>query len=101
MDLREENKDLKEKLAVAEEYVLDKSVRWKKDDAEREQPFCPVCYAKGRIIPLQKLWEGRPKTQSLWHCPNKDCDKTFNPWDHQERYSDPEPIHPFFTPERF
>jgi len=101
LDLREENRDLKEKLTVAKEYILDKSVYWKKDDTNQDQPFCPSCYAKGKIVPLQKLWEGRPKTQSPWRCPNKECGTTFNPWDHKENYADSEPVTPFFTPQRF
>jgi hypothetical protein len=84
LDLKDENRTLREKLAKSEDYVLDKSVHWKKEDENRDQPFCPVCFAKGREIPLQKTWEGRVKSQSLWSCPDKSCTGLFNPWDYKE-----------------
>lgn len=98
LNLRDENRAIKEKLAMAEEFVLGKSVRWKKEDADLDQPFCPACYAKGQTIPLQKTWEGRPKTQSLWSCPNKSCGATFNPWDYKEPDSPSPTFQPFYTP---
>jgi DNA-binding protein H-NS len=86
-ELKENNQLLAQQLKERDDFVLDKSVRWLKSDSNQDQPFCPVCYAKGNIVPLQKTWEGRGKTQSIWNCPNKDCNATFNPWDHVENSS--------------
>lgn len=84
LDLRDENRQLKEKLAMEQEYVLERSVYWEKSDTEQNQPFCPACYASGKKVPLQRLWEKRDKTQTLWTCPDKKCNSTYNPWDHEE-----------------
>ncbi|HET7827781.1 MAG TPA: hypothetical protein VFK97_02860, partial [Candidatus Saccharimonadales bacterium] len=51
-------------------------------DKDKNQPFCPACYAMGKVIPLQKAWDGRDKTQSPWKCP--DCKNHYNPWDYKE-----------------
>lgn len=84
LNLRDENRTLKEKLAMTDEYVLEKSVYWEKEDVERDQPYCPACYATGKKIPLQRLWSKRVKTQTLWLCPDKNCNVAYNPWDHDE-----------------
>lgn len=84
LNFRDEIRELKEKLQVAGEYRLDKSVYWAKEDINREQPFCPACYSVGKIVPLQKSQEKRDKTQTWWHCPNKNCNASLNPWDYQE-----------------
>lgn len=83
-DLKDENRFLQEKLKHKDDYILEKSVFWNKDDGNFDQPFCPVCYANGSVIPLQKYWEGRDKQQTIWHCPAKKCGATYNPWDHVE-----------------
>ena len=89
LNLREENAALKEKLSTVDDFNLDKSVYWQSSDTERDQPFCPACYAAGKKIPLQKTWEKRDKKQTLWHCPDKACNATYNPWDHEEPSSTP------------
>lgn len=88
LNLRDENRSLKEKLVAAEEYVLERGVYWEAGDTERDQPFCPSCYSKGNIVPLQKLWNGYDKKQSPWTCPDAKCKATFNPWDYKEPEDD-------------
>ncbi|MFY9228064.1 MAG: hypothetical protein WAO28_01935 [Candidatus Microsaccharimonas sp.] len=83
-DLKEENTELKAMLAKKDSFLTDRGVIRKHSDGEMDQPYCPVCFAKVREIPLQKLWEGRAKNQSLWVCPEKTCGATYNPWDHKE-----------------
>ena len=88
---KEENEQLRDLLKNKEEYILDKGVYWQKNDKEQNQPFCPVCYSKGKITPLQKHREGKDKKQSPWSCPAKDCSKgLYNPWD----YKEPDPPSP-------
>lgn len=82
--LQEQNQLLAEKLKTKNTYLLERSVYWEARDESREQPFCPVCYVKDRIVPLQRLWTKRDKKQTLWHCPDSACNATFNPWDWEE-----------------
>ncbi|HWB38714.1 MAG TPA: hypothetical protein VG604_00545 [Candidatus Saccharimonadales bacterium] len=83
---KDEIQDLKELLKEKKDLVFDMGVYWKAEDHNRGQPYCPVCYAKGNLIPLQKCWDGRDKTQSPWMCPDKECHASYNPWDHKEHY---------------
>lgn len=80
--------ELEAQLKLKDSYSLEKGVYWMKNDVEKEQPFCPVCYTKGDVIPLQKDWDGRANNQTRWHCPNKSCGAAFNPWNFKE--PDPE-----------
>jgi hypothetical protein len=82
-DQKEVIQHLNERIRQKDEFFLDKGVYWKKEDKEREQPFCSACYSRGNIVPLQKAWNGRPKNQSPWNCPEKDCKATYNPWDYR------------------
>jgi hypothetical protein len=86
-DLKEDNQSLKSQLQTKNGYVLEKGVYWDVHDTRHDQPFCPVCYTRGLIVPLQKAWEGRHKTETIWSCPDNKCGGTFNPWDHEERES--------------
>lgn len=82
--LNKQNEELRLKLETKGEYILDKSVYWRHDDKDRMQPYCPTCYAKNKIMPLQKTWDGEQKNHSRWHCPDKSCGSSFNPWDFNE-----------------
>jgi|GEM_PF-1610029 len=76
--LREELLTLKTKLGIKENYVLDKSVYWLKNDTSQEQPFCPACMAKGLEVPMEPSNRTRPKESVV--CPNKDCKNMSDPW---------------------
>lgn len=83
-DLKDENQTLTANLKKREEFYLELGVYWAKSDGDKEQPYCPVCFVKGREVPLQKQWAARPKNQSKWNCPDSNCKSSFNPWDHKE-----------------
>lgn len=82
--LKEENQTLMANLKKREDFELDLGVYWAKSDTEKGQPYCPVCFVKGREVPLQKQWAARQKSQSRWSCPDSSCKSVFNPWDHKE-----------------
>lgn len=83
-DQKDEIHLLKEQIKKKADYTLNKSVYWQSSDKDMEQPFCPACYSKEKIVPLKKTWEGRPKEQSIWDCPEKNCGAVYNPWDYKE-----------------
>jgi hypothetical protein len=87
-ELKDINQKLAESLKVRDDFHLELGVYWKTDDKGKGQPFCPVCYSQGHIVPLKKHWEGHEKTKSPWICPDKDCSALFNPWDYREPDSD-------------
>lgn len=84
LKLKEENLGFKEELKKKDDFILEKSVMWLKKDTEKNQPFCPVCLVNGKEIPLSRTWARRKKEETLWHCPNKECNQSFNPWDYEE-----------------
>lgn len=83
-DLKESNQSLEEQIKKKDDFVLEKSVYWATKDLDKDQPYCPACYSKGSIVPLQKNYDGVDKTQSRWSCPIKNCDASYNPWDYKE-----------------
>mgnify|MGYP001424837235 CR=1 FL=1 len=83
-DLKELNASLRDNIKLKEEYLLDKGVNWKQEDTGFDQPYCPVCYTKGKIVPLQKTFDGRNGQETPWHCPDTKCNASFNPWNHEE-----------------
>jgi len=87
-DQKDEIQNLGDQLKQRDEFFLEKHVYWKKGDEEKDQPFCPACYSKGKIVPLQKHWDGHEKKQTPWICPEKSCGALYNPWDYKE--PDPE-----------
>jgi hypothetical protein len=91
-DQKEQIQSLSEQLKQKNDFFLEKGVYWKKGDDQKDQPFCPVCYSKGKTVPLQKHWDGHAKTQSPWMCPDKSCHAIYNPWD----YKEPDPPTPQF-----
>jgi hypothetical protein len=92
-DQKEEIQALNESLRQKDEFVLTQGVYWQKSDDQKDQPFCPACYAKGKIIPLQKHWDGRNKNQTPWTCPEKSCRAMYNPWNYKEPDPEWEPVH--------
>lgn len=83
-DLEDRIRDLQDQLRQKEEVVFEKGVYWMLSDTQRDQPYCSVCYAKGRIVPLQPCWDGRSKDRTPWKCPDKTCGASYNPWNHKE-----------------
>ncbi len=79
--LKSKIKSLKETLEHKEDYYLDKSVYWKSDDKEQLQPYCPSCFAKEIVIPMQKAWPRSSAKNSIWVCADKQCNTHSNPWD--------------------
>ncbi|HSX45022.1 MAG TPA: hypothetical protein VLF39_02855 [Candidatus Saccharimonadales bacterium] len=76
----------REQLDTRSRFELAYSVYWLKTDKDKDQPYCPSCYAVGLEMPLQAD-ERHSKKSTWWRCPNKDCQGAFNPWDYHE------PIH--------
>jgi hypothetical protein len=82
--VKDEKNKLTEKLRRQRSFFAEKGVMWRKLDKEKEQPFCPVCYAKDLDIPLQPVRGWRAAKNTEWSCPNPDCQADFNPWDYEE-----------------
>lgn len=86
-DQKEENQKLKDALKKKEEFKQEKGVYWRSSDENLEQPFCPVCFSKERVVPLQKIYDSREKTRTPWKCPDESCKARLNPFDHKENHS--------------
>lgn len=86
-ELKSRINDLEDKLRIKDNFILNRGVRWSIEDEAENQPYCPVCYSANRIIPLQKDWDGAPKEGTRWHCPEKTCSASYNPWDFKEEDS--------------
>lgn len=80
---REENRELKEKLTIAEDFTLDKHVYWASSDNDRTQPFCPACMAKNMKMPMEPTYKNTK--DSGFTCPNKECGHYSDPWDWESR----------------
>lgn len=78
-DLREENRSLKEKLILKKRYTLENSVYWLESDKKREQPYCPACYAEGKISPMEP--DHRNTRETVFRCPS-DKKHVSNPFDY-------------------
>jgi hypothetical protein len=65
--LKDEYRKLSDKLLMADTYILDLNVYWKKEDNERKQPFCPACYARGVISPMEPTYQNTRDTS--FRCP--------------------------------
>lgn len=84
LELKEKLLNLQKKVDLENSYHLSTGVYWHKTDTDLYQPFCPPCYASGRVMPLQPLYAQREKSQTKWICPDKNCKADFNPWGHKE-----------------
>lgn len=91
IELKEENINLKEtisRLKIAlnrhDDFIADKGVMWLKKEKVQNQPYCPICYAKELNIMLQPINGWSNIKNSKWHCYNKQCGQTFNPFNYTE-----------------
>jgi regulator of replication initiation timing len=68
--LRDENRDLKEKLSVKEEFVFEKNLYWKKspDGNISEGPFCPSCFS-GKDKAVRMIAERGEYITDFYDCP--------------------------------
>ena len=82
-DLKYKLQQLNNELELRGSYVLKMGVYWDIKDEEFNQPFCPTCYSKSKIVPLQKNFAGKEKSQTPWRCSDKVCGTSANPWDYK------------------
>lgn len=81
-DLKIDNMKLLEKLNTKENYELRLGVYWLKGDKDETQPFCPACYSKGTIAPMEPHHRGT--RQASFRCPLDEKHHS-NPYDYHQR----------------
>lgn len=84
LKLTEEIFKLRKVLDRKKNFIKKMGVVWEKDDKNFDQPYCPVCFAKNLEVMLQMACDGRIKEQTLWKCPNSDCNSLYNPFNWEE-----------------
>jgi hypothetical protein len=50
IELRNENRELREKLQTREELLWENDVYWKTDGSKKVGPFCPKCFAGSSVV---------------------------------------------------
>ena len=48
--LKEENRKLQSEIDAESMYPFRESVRWKKSEDGEDGPFCPICFAKEKML---------------------------------------------------
>ncbi|HSH55325.1 MAG TPA: hypothetical protein VK983_00705 [Candidatus Limnocylindrales bacterium] len=77
--LKEANSALREQVKNKIEFILEDSVYWSVEDTAKKQPFCPACYADGKIMPLEPRRQNTKQTS--FRCPLNTAHHS-NPYDY-------------------
>ncbi|GEM_PF-4979983 len=79
-ELKDENRELKDQISKKDSYLLENSVYWSSADKDRKQPFCPACFAEGKISPMEP--DVRDSHSTVYRCPISPSHVS-NPWGYQ------------------
>jgi hypothetical protein len=67
-NLEKENKELKEKLEIKENIILENGVYWtRKDGGEKDGPFCTRCWDKNKEL-IRMKFLSLPAHKPFWEC---------------------------------